>query len=131
MRRAALLLPLLIVACGLPPERSTLDVQDLTVTITNPGPGSLTGDPARAGDGPALRVQGDRITPTGAAVSWCRSESGSWACNLPVIPVGHLDVTFQDAGDGGASRIRQASLYAYRDGRGAVPVIRLWPPLLP
>lgn len=130
MRRAALLLPLLIMACGLPPERSTLDVQGLTVTITNPGPGSLTGDPARAGDGPALRVQGDHVTPAGAAADWCRAQAGSWACNLPVIPVGHLDVTFQAVSTDPA-RIRQSSLYAYRAGQGTVPVIRLWPPLLP
>lgn len=131
MKRALLaLVAVLVTACGLPPERSTVTVQGLTVTVGNPGPGPLTGDPTRQGDGVSLRIRGVDLTPTGDAARWCRAtEPGRWACVLPQIPEGRaLQVTF--TGRTGA-RIGSADLAAYRPARGSLPVLRLWPPLVP
>ena len=117
-------------SCGLPPERMSVAVQGLTVQINNPGPGALTGDPTRTGDGPVLRVRGIDLIPSGDAARWCTSPVvGRWTCVLPEIPKDTtLPVTFTG---GPAARLNSADFAAYRAGRGSLPVLRFWPPLLP
>ncbi|MDR6330606.1 hypothetical protein [Deinococcus soli (ex Cha et al. 2016)] len=131
MKRALLaLVAVLVTACGLPPERSTITVQGLTVTVGNPGPGPLTGDPTRKGDGVALRIRGVDLTPTGDAARWCQAVNAvRWGCVLPEIPEGSaLQATFTG---GTGARVEKADLAGYRPGRGTLPVLRFWPPLLP
>lgn len=131
MKRALLaLVAVLATACGLLPERSTVTVQGLTVTVGNPGPGPLTGDPTRKGDGVALRSRGVDLTPTGDAARWCQAVNAvRWGCVLPQIREGRaLQATFTG---GAGARIGSADLAAYRPARGSLPVLRLWPPLVP
>ncbi len=132
MKRALTLaaLALSLCACGLPPERSSVTVQDLTVQVSNPGPGALTGDPTREGDGPVLQVRGTDLTPAGDAARWCTSPAaGRWSCVLPQIPQAST-LTVRFTGGVGA-RISSADFAAYSPARGSLPVLRFWPPLLP
>lgn len=124
------LVVVLATACGLPPERSTVTVQELTVPVSDPGPGPLTGDPTGKGDGVSLRIRGVDLTPTGDAARWCQAVSAvRWGCVLPEIPEGRaLQATFTG---GTGARIGSADLAAYRPARGSLPVLRLWPLLVP
>lgn len=103
-----------------PAERATLTRDGLTLTLTNPGPDALTGDPARA-DGPALTVQGAGLVPDAQAAQWCRSASAtSWACALPDVPAGGARRVAFTAGT-----IRDAAVFGYRPGLGPRPVV-IW-----
>ncbi|GGB62510.1 hypothetical protein [Deinococcus soli (ex Cha et al. 2016)] len=127
MREILAALLVLLTACAplvqvaQPAERATLTRAGLSVTLTNPGPDALTGDPSRAGDGVALTVQGAGLVPDAQAAQWCRAAtSTSWACTLPDVPAGQrLEVTFT------AGTLLDAAVFTYRPSLGARPVI-LW-----
>ncbi|GAQ23930.1 hypothetical protein DEIGR_400063 [Deinococcus grandis] len=127
MTRLLAALLVLLTACAplvqvaQPDERATLTRAGLSVTLTNPGPDALTGDPSRAGDGVALTVQGVGLVPDAQAAQWCRAAtSTSWACTLPDLPVGtSRRVTFT------AGTLLDAAAFGYRPSLGARPVL-IW-----
>lgn len=127
MRRLLAALLVLLTACAplvqvaQPAERATLTRSGLSVTLTNPGPDALIGDPSRAGDGVALTVQGVGLVPDAQAAQWCRAAtSTSWACTLPDVPVGSSRrVTFT------AGTLLDAAAFGYRPLLGARPVL-IW-----
>lgn len=126
MKRLLILVAVLLTGCAplaqlaQPAERATLTRDGLTLTLTNPGPDALAGDPARA-DGPALTVQGTGLMPDAQATQWCKAASAtSWACDLPDVPAGSARrVTFV------AGTIRDAAVFGYRPGLGPRPVV-IW-----
>ncbi|MCD0174398.1 hypothetical protein IHN32_00305 [Deinococcus sp. 14RED07] len=127
MKRVLMFILVLLTACAplvqvvQPAERATLTRAGLSVTLNNPGPDALTGDPSRAGDGVALTVQGVGLVPDAQAAQWCRAvTSTSWACTLPDLPVGSSRrVTFT------AGTLLDAAAFGYRPSLGARPVL-IW-----
>lgn len=127
MKRFLIFILVLLTACAplvqvaQPAERATLTRAGLSVTLTNPGPDALTGDPSRAGDGVALTVQGVGLVPDAQAAQWCHAAtSTSWACTLPDLPVGSSRrVTFT------AGTLLDAAAFGYRPSLGARPVL-IW-----
>lgn len=127
MKRFLIFILVLLTACAplvqvaQPDERATLTRAGLSVTLTNPGPDALTGDPSRAGDGVALTVQGVGLVPDAQAAQWCRAAtSTSWACTLPDLPGGSSRrVTFT------AGTLLDAAAFGYRPSLGARPVL-IW-----
>lgn len=130
MKRILLSLVAVLASCAplvqiaQPSERATLSRVGLTLTVDNPGPDALTGDPSRAGDGVALTVHGSGLTPDAQAAQWCRqSAPDAWACNVPEIAAGsRRSVTFT------AGLITDAAAFGYRPSLGARPVL-LWLPV--
>ncbi|MBB5234492.1 hypothetical protein [Deinococcus budaensis] len=102
-----------------PGEAATLTRDGASLLLSNPGPDALTGDPGRAGDGPALTVEGSGLVPDDQAALWCKSNGMKTrlSCNLPNVPAGsRLRVTLM------AGQVGDALLLAYRASKGAVPV---------
>lgn len=127
MKRVLLLAALALSACApvaqlaQPQERATLIRDGQSLLLANPGPDALTGDPSRAGDGPALTVLGVNLVPDAGAAAWCvpNASRTQLACNLPDVQVGQrVRVTV-------AGEVRDAAVLAYRPGLGARPVL-IW-----
>lgn len=108
-----------------PNERATLTRDGQSLLLSNPGPDALTGDPGRAGDGPALTVNGTvDLALDETARAWCQpvtvSTGRRYACNLPTVPAGQrLRVAWT------AGQITDAAVLAYRPGLGPRPVL-IW-----
>ncbi|GAA5514756.1 hypothetical protein Dcar01_03517 [Deinococcus carri] len=102
-----------------PNEHATLTRENGSLVLANPGPDALTGDPSRAGDGPALTALGTGLTPDAAAATWCRTNAArtQFTCNLPNVPAGQqVRVTL-------AGTVLDAGVLAYRESVGARPVL--------
>jgi hypothetical protein len=102
----------------------TRDGRDLL--IVNPGPGALTGDPTRPGDGPALTMTGSAdLTLDATAQTWCTLATSSapreYRCNLPTIPGGSQLRVVVTAG-----QVSDAGGLAYRAGKSAWQPVLLW-----
>ncbi|MDP9766475.1 hypothetical protein [Deinococcus enclensis] len=131
MKRLLILAAVLLSACApvaqlaQPGEKATLTRDGQSLLLTNPAPDALTGDPGRAGDGPALTVNGTAdLALDETARAWCQpvtvATGRRYACNLPTVPAGQRQRVTWTAG-----QVTDAAVLGYRPGLGPRPVL-IW-----